>query len=179
MGIFYRYDIDLEDNDGLGFRDLLEKVLVSVKRRKFLADFVQDKETDRVNKYAKPQEKVPTTRNSVEPFTYPAQDLTSPTQFYTMQGTAQEDTPVVRIHASRIGEINAGEVSSGADDCMLISDSAKDFYKDLGTLFTDLKPGDEKVGKLHVDFVSVAEPLDDTIGFGRYAHRPDSSSKRT
>ena len=140
---------------------------------------LQDKETDRVNKYAEPQEKVLTTPNNVEPFTYSTQDLTPPTQFYTVQGTVQEDTPVVRIHASRIGEVSTGEVSSGADDCILISGSAEDFYNDLGTLFTDLEPADEKVGKIHVDFVTVAVPLDDTIGFERYAHSPDSSSKRT
>lgn len=62
---------------------------------------------------------------------------------------------------------------------MLISDSAEDFYEDLSTLFTNLKPGDEKVGQLHVDFVTVAELFDNTISLGRYAHKPDSSSKRT
>ena len=179
MEIFYRYDIDLEDDDGLDFGDLLEKTLVLVKRRKFLADFVQDKETDRVNKYAEPQEKVPTTPNNIEPFTYPAQDLTPPAQFYTVRGTVQEDTPVVRIHASRIGEVSAGEVSSGADDCMLISDSAENFYEDLGTLFTDLKPGDEKVEQIHIDSGIVAESIDNTISFGRYSQRPDTSSKST
>lgn len=56
---------------------------------------------------------------------------------------------------------------------------AEDFYEDLCTLFTDLKPGDEKVGQLHIDSVNVLEPFDDTLGFGRYAHRPDTSSKRT
>ena len=63
--IFYRYKIDLEDDDDLDFGDLLEKVLVLVKRRKFLADFIQDKETDLVHKYTEPQ-KVPTTPNIVE-----------------------------------------------------------------------------------------------------------------
>ena len=99
MEIFHRHDIDLEDNDNLDFEDLLEKALVIVKRRKFLADFIQDKETDLVNKYAEPQEKVPTTPNNVEPFTYPAQDLTPCNRFYTVQGTVQEEVPVVWIHA--------------------------------------------------------------------------------
>ncbi len=50
MEIFYQYDIDLEDDDSLDFEDVLEKALVLVKRRKFLADLIQDKMTDLVNK---------------------------------------------------------------------------------------------------------------------------------
>ena len=42
MEIFYRYDIDLDDDDDLDFGDLLEKALV-------LAN-IQDKDTDLVNK---------------------------------------------------------------------------------------------------------------------------------
>ena len=38
MEIFYRYDIDLEDDDSLDFGDLLEKALALVKRSKCLAD---------------------------------------------------------------------------------------------------------------------------------------------
>lgn len=34
MEIFYRYYMDLDDEDGLDFDDLLEKALVLVKRRK-------------------------------------------------------------------------------------------------------------------------------------------------
>ena len=70
MEIFYRCDIDLEDDNGLDFEDLLEKPLVVVKGRKFLVDFIQDKETYLINKYTEPQEKVTTTPNNVEPFTY-------------------------------------------------------------------------------------------------------------
>lgn len=70
-------------------------------------------------------------------------------------------------------------MDSGADDCILISDPAEDFNEDLFTLFPDLKPGDEKVGQLLVDSVTVVVPFDNTICFGRYAHRPDSSNNRT
>ena len=174
MEIFYRYDIDLEDDDGLDFGDLLEKALVLVRRRKYLADFIREKETDLVNKYTDSQEKVPTGPNIVEPFTNP----TPPTRFQTVQGPIQEDIPVVQIHVLRVEEVKAGEVSLGADDCILISDPAEDFYEDLGALFTDFKPGDEKV-VLHVDSVTVVEPFDNTIGIGKYTHRPDTSSKRT
>ncbi len=68
MEIFYQYDIDLEDNNGLDLVDLLEKALVLVKHRKCLVDFIRDKETDLVNKYTKPQEKVPAAPNIVGPF---------------------------------------------------------------------------------------------------------------
>ena len=172
MEIFYRYDIDLDD-DGLDFGDLLEKSLVLVKRRKYLVDFIRDKETDLVNKYDF-LEKVTTAPNIVEPFI----KSTPPTRFHTMQGGVQEDIPVVQIHTSRIGEVKAGEVNSGANDCVLISDPTKDFYEDLVTLFPDLKPGDEKVGQLHIDSATVVESCDNTIGSGRYIQRPDTSSKR-
>lgn len=58
-------------------------------------------------------------------------------------------------------------------------DPAEDFYEDLGALFTDIKPGDEKVVQLHVDSVTVIEPFGDTIGIGRYTQGPDTRSKRT
>ncbi len=177
MEIFYRYDIDLNEDDDLDFGDLLEKVLVLVKRRKYLLELIQDKETE-ADKY-NPQEKVFTAPDIVEPFLYPVQDFVLPTRCNTVQGGVQKDIPLVRIHASQIGKAEAGEVSSGADDCMLISDPAEDFNEDLGTLFPDLKPGDKKAGQLCVDSVTVVKPFDDTIGLRRCAHRPDSSNKRT
>ncbi|MCJ1342812.1 hypothetical protein MMC31_001001 [Peltigera leucophlebia] len=66
MEIFYRYDIDLEDDDGLDFGDVLEKTLVFFKRRKVLADFVRDKETDLANEFTEPQ-KLHTPSNIVKP----------------------------------------------------------------------------------------------------------------
>ena len=96
-----------------------------------------------------------------------------------MQRAKQEDIPVVRIHASRVEEVKADKANSSNNDYVLVSDPAEDFYEDLGALFTDLKPGDEKVVQLHVDFVTVVEPFDDTIGIGRYTHEPGTSSKRT
>ena len=79
MEIFYRYDIDLEDDDSLDFEDLLKKALVIVRRGKFLADLLQDRETNLAYKYAEPQEKIPATSDDVEPLIYPAQNLTPPT----------------------------------------------------------------------------------------------------
>ena len=132
-------------------------------------------ETDLVNKHIDSQEKVLVASNIVEPFTNP----TPPTRFQTVQWPIQEDIPVVQIHASRVEDVKAGEVSLGADDCVLISNSAEDFDEDLGALFTDLKPGDEKVVQLHVDSVIVVEPFDNTIGIRGYSYRPDTSNKKT
>lgn len=123
MEIFYRHDTDLEDDDGLNFEDLLEKVLVLVKRRNYLADFIRNKETDLVNKYTNSQEKVPIAPNTVESFTNP----TPPTRFQTEQGAVQEDVPVVRIHASQIEEVKVSEVSSSDNACILVSDPTEDF----------------------------------------------------
>lgn len=53
-----------------------------------------------------------------------------------MQGAIQEDIPVVvQIHASRVKEIKAGEVSSGDNDYVLCSDSTENFYENLEELF--------------------------------------------
>lgn len=62
MEIFQQRDINLEDDDSLDFEDLLKKALVIivrliVRRRKFLADLLQDRETDLVYKNAEPQKK--------------------------------------------------------------------------------------------------------------------------
>lgn len=104
---------------------------------------------------------------------------------------------MVQIHTLRAEEVKASEVSLAdntktgvlglvepfpeylLDEWGLISDSAKDFYKDLDTLFTDLQPRNKKARRLHADFVPIVEPFDNTIGLGKYTHRPGSSSKRT
>lgn len=49
--IFYQYDINLEDNNGLDFSNLPKNLLVLVKCRKYLADFIKDKKIDLINKY--------------------------------------------------------------------------------------------------------------------------------
>lgn len=50
MEIFYQYDIDQEDDDGLGFRDLVEKSLVLVNHKTYLVDFTRDRETELAKK---------------------------------------------------------------------------------------------------------------------------------
>ncbi len=115
MEIFYQYDIDLEDDDSLDFEDVLEKALVLVKRRKFLADFIQDKMTDLVNKYAEPQVKVFYPPNVIGSFADPAQDCVLPNPSQTMQGPIREVIPVVRIHTLRAEGVKASEVSSAGN----------------------------------------------------------------
>lgn len=173
MEIFYWYDINLENNNGLDFGNQLEKLLVLVKRRKYWVDFIQDKESDLVNKYES-LEKVLIARKIVESFI----NLTPPIRFQTVQRAVQEDILVVRIYISQIREARTSKVSLGANDCMLTFDLAKNCYKDLVTLFPDLKPGNKKVRQLHVDSVTIVKLFDNTIYLKRYTHTSDNSSKR-
>lgn len=62
---------------------------------------------------------------------------------------------------------------------MLTSDPAKNFYKDLVTLFSDFKLGNKKVRQLHIDFITIVKPFNNTICLGRYIYTSDSSSKKT
>ena len=137
--IFCRHDIDLEDDDGLDFEDLLEKALAIVRRKKILANSIQDKETDLVSKYTDSQEKVPTTPNIVEPFT----NSTPPTRFQTVQGAVQEDIAVVRIHSLQIKEFEASEMSSSDNASILVSDPTEDFYENMEAMFVELVDEDE------------------------------------
>ena len=140
MEIFHQYDIDLEDDDSLDFGNLLEKALVLVKRRKFLADLLQDKETDLIYKHAESQKKIPATPKLVEPFADLAQDFALPDQSQTMQGSPmQEVIPVVRIHTSRVKK--ASELSLSDNPCILVSDPTEDVYEKLEALFAE--PVDE------------------------------------
>ncbi len=174
MEIFYWYNIDLENNDDLDFGDLLEKVLVLVKRKNFLADFIRDKETDLIYKYTEPQ-KVPITPNIVKFLLNPS----SPTKIQAVQRAVQENLSIVQVLALLIIEVKAGKVRSNAHDCMLIFNLVDYFYKDLETLFTNFKLKDKEVGQLYVDPVTVVKPFDNTIGLRKYIQRPNSSCKRT
>lgn len=69
--------------------------------------------------------------------------------------------PVVRINASRVEEIKAGEVSLDDNDCFLVSDSTEDFYRDLVAL--SCAPVDEEVVLLHGDSVGIVKPFEPTI----------------
>ena len=102
-----------------------------------------------------------------------------PTQFYNTQGAIQENIPVVQIHVLQTREFKAGKVRSGANNYILISNPTKYFYKDLAPLFVNLKPRNNKVGQFHIDSVSIIKLFDDTIGFKRYAHKPNSRSKKS
>ena len=124
----------------MGFEHLLEKALVLVKRRKFLADLLQDKETDLIYKLAEPKEKILATSKLIEPFTDQAQEFALPNPSQTMQGSPmQEVIPVVRIHTSRVKQ--ASELSLSDNACILVSDPTEDVYENLEALFAE--PVDE------------------------------------
>lgn len=54
MEIFCQHDIDLEDDVSLDIEELLKKAIVIVRRKKFLVDLLQDKETDLIYKQVEP-----------------------------------------------------------------------------------------------------------------------------
>lgn len=70
--IFNQYNIDLEDNNSLDFEKILKKVLVLVKRSKYLVNFMRDKKNNLIDKYTSLEEKCPNVLNTVEPFTLSA-----------------------------------------------------------------------------------------------------------
>ncbi len=128
-----------------------------VERKKYLADFIKDKETDLVNKYTNSQEKVPNAPNIVELFTNP----TPPIRLQTVQGAKQEDIPVVRIHALWNEEVKDSEVSLSNDACILISGPTEDFYENLEALFA--KPVDEGLVQLRARFFELFAHVEGTI----------------
>lgn len=87
MEIFYQYNINLKDNDSLNFEYLSEKALVLVKRRKFQADLLQNKETHLIYKLAEPKKKILATSTLVEPFADLVQEFALSNPFQTMQGS--------------------------------------------------------------------------------------------
>ena len=156
--IFCWHDIDLEDENGLDFEDLLEKALAIVRHKKILADFIQDKETDLVSKYTDSQKKVPTTSNIVEPFKNP----NPPSRFQTVQGAVQEDIPVVRIYLSQIEEFEANEVSSSNNASILVSDPTEDFYENMEAMFAEPVDKDEDLVQLRVGSPEPFEHIEGT-----------------
>lgn len=74
--IFYQYNINLED-DYSDFGDLLEKALVLVKYRMFLAHLLQNKKTDLSYNYVEPQKNIFAIFKLVEPFANLVQDFDS------------------------------------------------------------------------------------------------------
>lgn len=102
------------------------------------------------NKYTYSQGKVPTILNIVKRFTNSTHPPNSKVQ--TVQEPIQKNIPVVRIHASRVAELKAGDVNLGTHTVSWSPTPPKTL---LGSrcprLYTDLKSGDEKVVQLHID----------------------------
>ena len=155
--IFYRHDTNLEDDDGINFKDLLKKALILIKCRKRLADFIEEEESDwkftnhrknqptaQVNHHSIPPIIFPPISSSpdiVEPITYITQGLTPNNQ--AIQGSIQ--VSVARVQISGGKEVKVDELILDADNCILVSDPIKNLYEDLGALFIKLKPEDEVV----------------------------------
>ena len=95
-----------------------------------------------------------------------------------MQGTIQEDIPVVRIHESRVGEVKAGEVSTSDNDRFLVSDTTNDFYANLGALFADCKPVDEDLEQIRVSSISIVEPVEDATAAKTDPNRPNTKTRK-
>lgn len=70
-------------------------------------------------------------------------------------------------------------MSSGKNDCILAYGPSEDLYDYLGTLFSDLKPGDKEVGLLHVGSVSIIEPVEDALVAETDPYRPDIKTRKT
>lgn len=113
--VFYRHDIDLEDDDdGIDFEDLLQETLALIGCRKWLADFIKKEESDwKFTSHPKDQPTaqvahhsippaflLPTTSNPdiVKPFTYKPRELS------TIIQVVQDGVPIARVSASRAKE---------------------------------------------------------------------------
>lgn len=66
----------------------------------------------------------------------------------------------------------------GINNCMLIFDFTKDFYKDLIILFLNFKPKDKKVRQLYIDFATIVKLYNNIIGSERYTQKLTISSKK-
>lgn len=64
-------------------------------------------------------------------------------------------------------------MSLGNNNCVLAFDSTK------GVLFTDLKPGDKKVVQLHVNSVSIVEPVEEAAIKETGLNRSDTKTRKT
>ena len=182
MEIFYRYDIDLEDDDDLDFEDLLEKALVLVKRKKFLADFIRDEETDLANKYTEPQKApTPTTYvpDIVESVPYMPQGLNPTTRLRVIQ----DDIPTARIRTTQVRKTEITKPIPDNTDCILSPGSTEDVLEGLSALFPDCEPLDEMV-QVHVSSVGIVKHFEhhgvgesDTCGPDTKNHRQNISAR--
>lgn len=143
--------MDLEDDNGLDFGNLLEKSLVLIKRRKFLADFMQDKETDLADKCTEP---VSTAPNIVQSFKYTAQDLTPTIRLRTNQG----GVPSGRIGTMQVRQTEITKPILDHSDCTSSPDSTKDILEDQSAFFLVCWPSDE-VLQVHVSSVGILKPF--------------------
>lgn len=74
--------------------------------------------------------------------------------------------------------MGAREVSSGGNDCVLVSDCTEYFYEALGALFAEIKPVNEDLVQLRVSFVSANEPFKHVEGIRMGTRRLDIKNKK-
>lgn len=77
-----------------------------------------------------------------------------------MQKLIEKDIHVIQIYTSQIEEIEDSKLNFCANNSILISDLAKDFYKDLSILFINFELKDKK-------------------SIEKYIYKPDTNSKNT
>lgn len=85
----------------------------------------------------------------------------------------------VLLPTCRVEEVKIDELSLDNDDCVLASDPTEDSYEDLGALFTNSKPGNEKVVKFHVNSVSIVELVEDVAFTETDPNRSDTKTRKT
>ena len=168
--LFYRYDIDLEDEDDIDFDDLLEKALVLIRCKKWLADFIEEKESTWM--FRNPQKDQPTTHVNhrfMPPVVLPP-TLTTPDIVRPLTSTTRNLTPTIRVvqgsvPVARIGTVQAKRMDSleliqGDNDCGLNPDPAENILEDLNTLFADCGSVNEEmmqVGVCSIGSVKLSE----------------------
>lgn len=62
-------------------------------------------------------------------------------------------------------EVKAGKVSPNVNDYILIFDLAKNFYKDLHTLFIHSKPKEDKFVQFYINSTAIIISVHDTLNF--------------
>ena len=75
--------------------------------------------------------------------------------------------------------MGAREVSSGGNDCDLVSDRTEDFYETLGALIAEIKPMDEDLVQLRISSVRANEPFKHVEGTRIGTRRLDIKKKKS
>lgn len=139
--MFYRHDIDIEDDDSIDFEDLLKKALVLIRCRKRISDFIKEEESDwKLTNHRKDQPTAQMNHDSVPPIVLPptstSPDIVEPDTYKTPGLTLNVraiqwgvQVPVARIHTSRGNEVKVDEVNLDDDDRIFVPTPPNIFMK--------------------------------------------------